>query len=112
MPGRYRRGFFTPSVVGADFQAALWESCLKVTFLPIDFWAVCLVDAIVITSDECVGVVGILIYENYGREGGWFFVYLYSPLYTNSPESPYVEKFPRKDLLLLLIKCLILLLIK
>lgn len=63
VPGRYRWGFFTPPVAGADLRAALWESCLRGTFLPVDLWAVCLVGAIVITSDVCVCGGGVLIKE-------------------------------------------------
>ena len=41
---------------------------------------------------------GELMQREVGREGGRFlFAYLYSPLYTNSPESPYVEKLLRND---------------
>ena len=42
---------------------------------------------------------GVLMQREVGREGGRFLcAYLYSPLYTNSPESPYVEKLLRNDL--------------
>jgi hypothetical protein len=41
---------------------------------------------------------GVLMQREVGREGGRFLcAYLYSPLYTNSPESPYVEKLLRND---------------
>lgn len=63
VPGRYRWGFFTPPVVGADFRAALVATahcrrcaqilkvnsrCLRGALPPVDLRAVCLVRAIVI----------------------------------------------------------------
>ena len=46
VPGRYRCGFFTPPVAGADFRAALVASCLRGALPPVDLRAVCLVRAI------------------------------------------------------------------
>ena len=49
VPGRYRYGFFTPPVAGADFLAAFVASCLRGAFPPVDFRAVCLVRAMVLS---------------------------------------------------------------
>ena len=46
VPGRYRCGFLTPPVVGADLRAALVASCLRGALPPVDLRAVCLVRAI------------------------------------------------------------------
>ena len=62
VPGRYLWGFFTPAVAGVDLRAALLKSLLRGTFLLFDLWAVCLVGAMVITSDVCVGGGCILVY--------------------------------------------------
>lgn len=47
MPGRYRWGFLTPPVLGADLRADLVASCLRGAFPPVDLRAVCLVLAMV-----------------------------------------------------------------
>lgn len=52
VPGRYRCGFFTPPLAGADLRAALVASCFRGALPPVDLRAVCLVRAIV-----CVRVV-------------------------------------------------------
>merc|ERR1719486_1677760 len=46
VPGRYRWGFFTPPVAGADLRAALVASCFRGALPPVDLRAVCLVRAI------------------------------------------------------------------
>merc|ERR1711994_1189990 len=49
VPGLYRWGFFTPPVAGADFLAAFVASCFLGAFPPVDFRAVCLVRAILLS---------------------------------------------------------------
>lgn len=50
MPGLYLWGFFTPPVAGALFRAALVANCLRGAFPPVDFLAVCLVRAMMISG--------------------------------------------------------------
>ena len=45
VPGRYRCGFLTPPVAGADLRAALVASCFRGALPPVDLRAVCLVRA-------------------------------------------------------------------
>ncbi len=46
-PGRYRWGFLTPPVAGADLRATRVASCLRGALPPVERRAVCLVRAIV-----------------------------------------------------------------
>jgi hypothetical protein len=51
-PGRYRWGFLTPPVAGADLRATRVASCLRGALPPVERRAVCLVRAIVTERNE------------------------------------------------------------